>query len=306
MLPAIFGIEGLTLSSAEKKIFSEHKPHGIILFKRNCESREQISALTNEIKSTIGLECKIFIDQEGGRVARIRPPIAEKEFPNMEFFGKLYNEKGKDQAVKAVEQNFFELMSELKSLGIDVTAAPVCDLRYTGAHDVIGDRSFSENPQIVIDLASAALEGINRAGGEGIIKHIPGHGRSICDSHKELPYIDASLEELEETDFIVFKALAQKCPYAMTAHIIYKCLDPDNTVTMSRKAIKYIRDHIGFKGMLMSDDIDMKALVGDTATKTQNILDAGCDIVLQCSGNINDIEKVVSVFIHRPSSPGRT
>ena len=293
MLPVILGIAGPTLSTDERKFFTQNKPHGIILFKRNCESREQIIALNKEIKTLIGDDVTIFIDQEGGRVARIRPPIAEKNFPNMEFFGEIYKNKGRYEAIHAVEQNFFELMRELKSLGIDVTCAPVCDLRYPGAHDIVGDRSFGTDVQIVIDLCCAALDGIHRAGGEGVLKHIPGHGRSMQDSHHDLPIIDASLEELEQTDFAVFKALADKCKYAMTAHILYKCFDEQNTVTTSKAAIDYVRNNIKFTGFLMTDDLDMKALSGTLKDRTRRAFAAGCDVVLQCNGNIDDMTQVV-------------
>lgn len=292
MLPLILGIAGFSLSEHEKKLFTEQPPHGVILFKRNCDSRSQIIDLTKEIKA-VTPQTKIFIDQEGGRVARIKPPIAEKEFPNMEFFGKIYLSEGRDFAIRETEKNFFELMSELKLLGIDVTCAPVCDLRHIGAHDIIGDRSFSTDPEIVIDLAIAALDGIHRAGGEGVIKHIPGHGRSAHDSHLNLPIIDSRLEELEKTDFTIFKALSTKCPYAMTAHIIYECFDKKNTITTSSVAIKYIRENIGFSGIIMTDDLDMKALSGTSKDKTLYSFEAGCDIVLQCNGNIEDMKEVV-------------
>ena len=293
MLPVILGISGLTLSTEEKDLFKQNKPHGIILFKRNCASREQIIALNTAIKA-IDSEVKIFIDQEGGRVARIKPPIASKEHPNMEFFGSIYKEEGRDIAIQKTEQNFFELMSELKELGIDVTCAPVCDLRHIGAHDIVGDRSFGTDVQVVIDLCIAALDGIHRAGGEGVLKHIPGHGRSMHDSHLDLPKVDTSLEELEKTDFMIFKALANKCQYAMTAHIIYSCFDRENTITTSRSAIDYIRENIGFTGMLMTDDLDMKALSGTLEEKTKAALGAGCNIALQCSGKIDDIATVIT------------
>jgi len=296
MLPAIFGISGLILSDEEKQFFSHNKPHGIILFKRNCESKEQIIALNQEIKTIIGDDVKIFIDQEGGRVARVKPPIASREYPNMEFFGEIYKNQGRNEAIQQTEKNFFELMSELKTLGIDVTCAPMCDLRHVGAHDIVGNRSFGTDVQMVIDLCTAALEGIHRAGGEGVLKHIPGHGRSMQDSHVALPHVDASLEELEQTDFAIFKALADKCPYAMTAHIIYSCFDKENTVTASKTAIDYIRENIGFTGMIMTDDLDMKALSGTLEKNTQKSIAAGCDIALQCSGNMDDIMAVSSAL----------
>lgn len=298
MLPVILGISGLTLSTEEKELFIKHKPHGIILFKRNCDSREQIIALNKSIKNLMGDDVKIFIDQEGGRVARVKPPIINKEYPNMEFFGDIYKKDGRDIAIHKTEQNFFELMSDLRELGIDVTCAPMCDLRHIGAHDIVGDRSFGTDVQVVIDLCIAALDGIHRAGGEGVIKHIPGHGRSMHDSHLDLPKVETSLEELEKTDFAVFKALANKCQYAMTAHIIYSCFDRENTITTSPSAIDYIRKNIGFTGMLMTDDLDMKALSGTLEEKTKTSLDAGCNIALQCNGKIDDMIEVVNAMPH--------
>jgi len=188
-------------------------------------------------------------------------------------------------------------MSELKLLGIDATCAPVCDLRHPGAHDIVGNRSFGTDLQIVIDLCIAALDGIHRAGGEGVLKHIPGHGRSMHDSHLDLPTIDTNLEELERTDFTIFKALADKCPYAMTAHIVYTCFDKKNTVTTSKTAIDYIRKHLGFRGMLMSDDLDMKALSGTLSERTKRSLQAGCDIALQCNGNMDDMKEVIEAIV---------
>jgi len=302
MLPVILGISGPSLSSEERDLFTKHKPHGIILFKRNCHSREQIIALNRSIKDLIGADVKILIDQEGGRVARIKPPISSQEYPNMEFFGKIYTEEGRDTAIQKTEQNFFALMSELKELGIDVTCAPVCDLRHIGAHDIVGNRSFGTDTQIVIDLCEAALDGIHRAGGEGVLKHIPGHGRSMYDSHLTLPTVDTSLEELEKTDFMIFKALANKCQYAMTAHIIYSCFDHNNTITTSRNAIDYIRQNIGFTGMLMTDDLDMKALAGSLEENTEAALNAGCNIALQCSGNIKHIASVIDAIVKSVSS----
>ncbi len=291
MLPVIFGISGKILTDRERAMFTEHQPHGIILFKRNCESAEQIIALNKSIKEILPLT-KIFIDQEGGKVARVEPPIAAKEYPNMEYFEKIYQTQGKESAIKAVERNFFELMSELKTLGIDVTCAPVSDLRTKDGHDVIGNRSFGSNVEIVIELCKAALDGIHRAGGEGVIKHIPGHGRATKDSHHEMPVVTASLEELEQTDFAVFKALASLCPYAMTAHVVYTCFDAKLPVTLSPVAIKYIRESIGFEGQLMTDALEMKALAGDMTSNAAAVLAAGCNIVLHCTGNIDEMGSI--------------
>lgn len=273
----IFGISGPTLTEEEKEYIKETQPHGIILFTPNCQSKEQIIALNKSIKA-ISPDTKIFIDQEGGRVQR----ICSKQYPSMEEFGKIYDEDPM-RATNACWQNFYDLMDELKDLGIDVTCAPVCDLRFDGASNIIGDRSFGSEVNKVVDLAKAALEGIYEAGGQGVIKHIPGHGRAKKDSHHELPVVKASLEELDETDFEVFRRLAAECDYAMTAHIIYECLDPDNPATTSKKVIDYIRDKIGFKGKIITDALEMHALSDVDPLKRAGLsIEAGCDYPLFC------------------------
>ena len=291
MKGVIFGLSGTFLTEDERGLIAEQKPHGIILFSRNCKERQQIIDLNKSIKE-ISSETKIFIDQEGGRVQRIKPPIGGRAFPSMEEFDKLYD-KNPGKAIKACERNFFELISELIDLGIDVTCAPVCDLRFPGASDVIGDRAFGSSVEKVIALSQAALDGIHRAGGEGVIKHIPGHGRALKDSHHELPFVDASLEELEKTDFVIFKALADSCPYAMTAHVVYEALDPHNSVTLSKSVIDYIRSEIGFKGVIMTDALEMKAL-SCVAIKDRASLcyEAGCDIALYCTGEMEGVKDV--------------
>jgi beta-glucosidase-like glycosyl hydrolase len=287
----IFGISGKVLTDHEIELIETTKPHGVILFSRNCENKIQIKKLTNHIKS-IHPETKIFIDQEGGRVQRIKPPIIDTKYPNMEYFGNIYDED-KSAGLKAVEENFYHLMHELKDLGIDITCAPVCDLRFKDAHDVIGDRSFGYTVEKIVDLSKAALEGIHKAGGEGVIKHIPGHGRAFADSHKELPHIDTSLEELEQTDFAVFKALANSCPYAMTAHVVYTALDSELPATLSPTVIKYIREEIGFAGMIMTDALEMEALSG-TAMKDRAVasIKAGCDIALYCTSAMGEVKNI--------------
>jgi beta-glucosidase-like glycosyl hydrolase len=295
MRGVIFGLSGPILTKAEQMLIEEHKPHGIILFSRNCQERQQIIALNKSIKN-ISPETKIFIDQEGGRVRRIKPPIGEKDFPSMEVFDKLYDENP-DKAIEACEQNFFELMTDLKGLGVDVTCAPVCDIRYKGASDVIGDRAFGSSVGKVVALAKAALRGIQKAGGEGVIKHIPGHGRALTDSHHELPFVSTSLEELNKTDFAVFRELAPLCPYAMTAHVVYEALDPENSATLSKKVIDYIRTEIGFTGLIMTDALEMKAL-SEVPIKDRAVLcyEAGCDIALYCTGEMYGIKDIYTAL----------
>jgi len=291
MSKLIFGIAGTILTEQEKSLIYSKQPHGIILFSRNCQSRQQIIDLNKAIKE-ISPSTKIFIDQEGGRVRRIKPPISNKDFPSMEVLGNLYD-KDKQDAIKQTEQNFYELMLELKDLGIDVTCAPVCDIRYDDASNVIGDRAFGDSVEKVIDLAKATLRGLQRAGGEGVIKHIPGHGRALTDSHHELPFVDTSKEELEATDFAVFKALARLCPYAMTAHVVYEALDTENAATLSKPVIDYIRKEIGFTGLIMTDALEMQALSSvPIKDRAKLCFEAGCDIALYCTGKMEEIKDI--------------
>lgn len=287
--PIIFGLAGTVLSDEERQFFEEHKPYGFILFKRNCDSRDQIISLVNDLKK---ISDKIFIDQEGGRVARIKPPINHKTYPPAANFGAIAETKGLEAAKDAVRANYHELMSDLLELGINITCAPLADVHFAGAHDVIGDRAFSSDPSVVSALSLATLEGLRRAGGDGVIKHIPGHGRSMCDSHLDLPIVNASLEELEQIDFAAFKPLSKTATYAMTAHIIYTALDPDFPATLSKKVINYIRNEIGFTGILMTDDLSMKALKGDFAYLTRASLEAGCDLILHCNGNMEEMMQI--------------
>lgn len=293
MKPIIFGLAGTTLSEAERIFFKTQKPYGFILFKRNLESREQINALVEDLKT---IADKIFIDQEGGRVARIKPPINDKLYPPASDFGALALSDGLKVAEDAVRDNYQELMGDLMELGINVTCAPVVDIHFEGAHDVIGDRAFSADAAIVSALSIATLEGLKKAGGEGVIKHIPGHGRSKCDSHLDLPIVDASLTELEQTDFAAFKPLAKLATYAMTAHIIYTALDPDLPATLSKTVVDYIRNEIGFTGTLMTDDLSMKALKGDFAYLAKTSLEAGCDLVLHCNGNMEEMIQIAGAI----------
>ncbi len=290
----IFGISTTFLTEPEKEFFLKSCPLGIILFSRNIESREQLKDLTNSIKILLPW-VKIFIDQEGGRVNRLKT-ITENDYKASEHFSNLYK-KNEEEAKKAVRENYSKIMKELNSLGIDSPCAPVCDLYYENSHKVIGDRSFGDNVTQVVELTKEAIAGINSEGGIAFIKHIPGHGRANVDSHLSLPIIDASLKELEQTDFKVFKELRDQKAWAMTAHIIYKCLDSEKPATLSKKVIDYIKNDIGFKGKIVTDDICMKALheKGDVLLEsftsiTKNCFAAGCDIILHCSGNIDEME----------------
>ncbi|HJD55403.1 MAG TPA: beta-N-acetylhexosaminidase [Rickettsia endosymbiont of Pyrocoelia pectoralis] len=299
--PIIIGISGSKLTEPERKLLEEHSPLGVILFARNIEKnyqdeqdKELLIKLIADIKEVLGENSIISIDQEGGRVQRLKEPIFYNA-PPAKIFGDLAEEQGLEIAIKACKENYAKIGRELKALGINVDFAPVGDLRYEGAHDVIGNRSFGSKPEIVLPLCIAALEGLQSVGVVGCIKHLPGHGRAKADSHKELPHVNASLKELEEADFKVFKDLAavKAAKLAMTAHIVYEELDQVNPATLSEKVIEYIRNEIGYKGSIVSDAIDMKALTGGMKEITQRTLEAGVDIVLECTGVFDNMIEVL-------------
>lgn len=288
--PVIIGISGPELTDAERELFEEHNPLGIILFRRNIkksgdkQDKEALIKLIAEIKGILGENTIISIDQEGGRVKRLIAPTfydapAAKDFTDPQ----------------TCKHNYSKIAKELREVGINLDFAPVADLIHEGADNIVGDRSFGEESEIVVPLCLAAIDGLQEEKVAACIKHIPGHGRAMVDSHKKLPIVDASIEELEKTDFKVFKELAKhnNIKLAMTAHIIYKALDPENPATLSKKVIDYIKNNIGFKGLIISDAIDMKALSGSMADITKGVLDAGVDIVLECTGEFNKMSEVL-------------
>ena len=287
---AIVGIQGLYLSDEEVFILKKHSPLGIILFSRNINSKEQIKKLIINIRHTLGWKCPILIDQEGGRVQRLQRPVWPK-YPPANIFGGLANISLSD-AKRAVYLNYLLLGSDLEELGININCAPCLDVKGKNMHSVIGDRAFSSNYNIVSSLGESACNGLIDSGVLPVIKHIPGHGKAIVDSHKELPKITESIKALENSDFLPFKALS-KMPIAMTAHILYTNIDNNFPVTQSKKAYNYIRNVIKYEGILLSDDIDMLALSGSIQSKITSIIKAGFDIILHCSGNINDVEQVL-------------
>ena len=311
--PLIFGIASTELSKDEINFFVDNPCFGFILFARNITSKNQLILLTTSLKNLYpNREVPILVDQEGGRVARIKPSIGKKLYPAASYFSTLYD-NNKSLAKSELHANYAELMFELKSLGIDSPCAPVCDLFFDDASNIIGDRSFGSTSEKVIDLCKSAIDGILESNGLPFIKHIPGHGRAKLDSHSELPVIDTKLDELINTDFMIFRELSSSFEgtiFAMTAHVIYSCLDTKRPVTISKKSIEYIRNDIGFKGTLVSDDICMHALhveithkeslnkyfLENLAKVTKMSLDAGCDIVLHCSGNINEMRAVATAL----------
>ena len=283
----------MKLTIEERQFFKVANPAGVILFGRNIENPDQVKALINDLKATFGRDVPILIDQEGGRVRRLRPPHW-RETPAMAVFEQIYKEDPQ-RALLALELNVKLLGMELKGLGINVNCLPVLDIPQPNADPIISDRAFSSNLDLIIVMGKIVIDCLMSVGCLPVIKHIPGHGRALVDSHKELPRVDVSRETLEAEDFKPFKALSY-APFAMTAHIIYEDIDPENEATFSKKIIsEVIRKDIGFEGLLMSDDLGMNALSFDYATRAQKTFDAGVDLGLHCSGIIEEMREIASV-----------
>jgi len=285
---AIYGCQGLTLLAEEDAFFRQTQPFGFILFARNIETPDQIRKLVQDLRATVGRnDAPVLIDQEGGRVQRLRPPLW-RQAPSALTLARL----GGDKAEQAVELNARLIARELADLGITVDCAPVADVAFPETHDVIGDRAYSADPKIVGSLCKAVCRGLRAEGVHPVIKHIPGHGRAICDSHLELPRVEASANALEAIDFKPFSALADE-DWAMTAHIVYAAFDDKAPATFSEHMIaNIIRKDIGFSGLLMSDDLSMKALDGDFTQRAERALAAGCDMVLHCNGDMVEMQAV--------------
>ncbi len=294
MTPAIFGLSGPVLTDDERAFFREADPAGYILFARNVESREQLRALTDALRALHGRErLLVSIDQEGGRVARMKPPEWDA-YPTGEAFAKLWN-IAPASAIEAARANAEALGLDLAEVGVTVDYWPVLDVRRPGAHDVIGDRALGDEPMQVAALGRAVLDGLARAGVAGCIKHMPGHGRAQADSHKELPTVEASDEELE-ADIEPFRTLAH-APIGMTAHLRYLAWDAENPATQSKFVVReIIRGRIGFTGLLLSDDIYMEALRGSISERGATALAAGCDVVLNCHGGVADMANVAGAL----------
>jgi len=289
---AILGCAGTALSDEERAFLRRADPLGFILFRRNCESPEQVKALVADLRAAVQRpDAPVLIDQEGGRVARLRPPHWPA-FPPARAIG-LLAERDIALGREAAWLDGRLLAHMLHDLGITVDCAPVCDVPVEGAHDVIGDRAFSRDPALVADLARAVCEGMMAGGVLPVIKHIPGHGRAFADSHAELPVVEAPRADLETTDFAPFRDLADM-PLGMVAHVVLKALDPAQPVSTSASAIKDVvrGPAIGFDGLLFSDDLSMGALSGDAGERTRAVLAAGCDVALHCNGDMAEMELV--------------
>jgi len=287
MQAAIYAPAGFQLTADEKDFFRDAEPAGFIVFKRNCEDRAQLLRLTDSLRELTGRgDVPILVDQEGGRVARMKPP-EWPVFPAAERFAELY-QLAPSSAIEAVRANARAIGLMLREAGINVDALPLLDVRQPGATDIIGDRALGNEPMQVAALGRAVLDGLGSAGVVGIVKHMPGHGRALVDSHKELPVVTASAQELE-TDLEPFERLAS-APIGMTAHVVYTAWDADRPASMSPTVIHdIIRGRIGFDGWLMSDDIGMEALKGDFGSRAAGVVAAGCDVALHCSGKMDEM-----------------
>jgi beta-N-acetylhexosaminidase len=292
MYPTFFGLAGLSLTPDETAFFTEVRPAGFILFGRNIESRPQVRALTDALRTLTGRDdLPILIDQEGGRVTRLKPPLVPA-FPSARTFGTLFK-RDVAGAVDAVRANATAMALELRALGITVNCLPVLDIPSDGAHDVIGDRAFGTKADVVTTLGKATMDGLAAGGVVSVIKHIPGHGRSLSDSHENLPLVDASADDLLQ-DIAPFAAL-KHAPMAMTAHVVFTAFDENTCATFSQKIIgDVIRQRIGFDGLLMTDDIGMNALSGNFTTRAEKAMAAGVDIILHCSGILDEMKQVAA------------
>lgn len=286
----IVGCEGYQLSNTERSFFRELNPMGYILFARNCENPEQLRALTDSLRELSGDEkLPILIDQEGGRVARLRPPHW-RATPAAATLAACAG-YDMDRAKRLIYLNTRVMAAELVAAGITVNCAPLADVPVAECHDIIGDRAFGDTPEQVAALARVQSDALLDGGVLPVLKHIPGHGRALADSHLELPTVTVTRDVLEKTDFVPFKML-RDLPFGMTAHIRYTAIDADAPATMSPIAIRLIRDDLGFDGLLMSDDVSMKALKGDLTSISQGVLAAGCDVVLHCNGKMDEMQAV--------------
>ena len=294
----ISGCAALALSQDEVKFFQKADPWGLILFKRNCESPEQIRNLTAQFRSAVGRkDAPVFIDQEGGRVQRLGPPSNYwRKYPAAMEYGKQYD-RCPTLAIRTARSVGRLMADDLTEIGITSSCLPVLDVPQPGAHEVIGSRAYSMRADHIMTLARAHVVGLMEGGILPVMKHIPGHGRAEVDSHHNLPIVKAPRTDLERVDFLPFVAFAD-CPMAMTAHVIYEALDKDYPATLSRKIIKnVVRKLIGFEGLLITDDLSMKALRGTLAEKADMALAAGCDMLLHCNGMMSQMEEVAEAAV---------
>lgn len=286
---AIYGCSGHRLTAEERAFFAETKPWGFILFRRNVDSPAQVKALVEELRDSVGrADAPVLIDQEGGRVQRLGPPHWPKYPPGSAYLKAVNDPMAARELVRLGARL---IAHDLRELGITVDCVPVLDVPVPGAHDIIGDRAYAQDPATVTQLGRAAAEGLLAGGVLPIIKHIPGHGRAFADSHHDLPVVETDLATLDAWDFAPFKALSDM-PMAMTAHVVFTAVDAKRPATTSKKGIRLMREHLGFSGLIMSDDLSMKALSGTLTERAEQSLKAGCDVILHCNGDLGEMRQV--------------
>lgn len=288
-LAAIFGLSGPVLTDTERSFFRDANPAGFILFQRNCETPDQVRGLVGELRDLIGQgDVPILIDQEGGRVARLKPPHWPA-YPAPAAIAALGGVRGREAAWLGARL----IADDLGQLGITVDCAPVLDIPVAGADPIIGDRAWGATPAAVAEFGLAVCDGLMAGGVLPVIKHIPGHGRGNVDSHKGLPIVATDRATLDLSDFAPFRALGGM-PWALTAHILYSAIDPDRPATLSPSIIAMIRTSIGFDGVLVSDDLSMQALGGSLQERARGALKAGCDLVLHCNGEMAEMSGIAA------------
>jgi beta-N-acetylhexosaminidase len=287
----VFGCAGPTLSRDERAFFSDADPWGLILFRRNVESADQVRALTEAFRETVGREdAPVLIDQEGGRVQRLRPP-SWPTYPAAMAYADLASD---DPLVRReiVRLGARLIAHDLRTLGITVDCAPVLDVPAPDGHEIIGDRAFGRDADTVATLGRAFAEGLLAGGVLPVIKHVPGHGRATADSHRQLPTVDIPSEVLDDVDLRPFRVNSDM-PAAMTAHVVYRAVDPKRPATTSKKAIRWLREETGFDGLLLTDDLSMQALSGSLTERAEAARKAGCDVLLHCNGDPAEMAAVM-------------
>jgi beta-N-acetylhexosaminidase len=289
--PYIFGCKATVLTKEEKNFFTLVKPFGFILFQRNCNDKEQLKQLILDLQECVEHHAPVLIDQEGGKVQRLKPPVWRDAIA-AEIFGSIFRKKP-DLACKLATANARLIAEDLYQIGVNVNCSPVLDLKELNAHSIIGSRAFSSDPYAVSQLGKAVVKGLKEGGIAPIMKHIPGHGRAQVDSHYSLPTVDAEFSDLKERDFKPFYLL-NECSAAMTGHLLFSKIDAIYPVTLSKIVIKeIIRENIGFHGLLISDDLSMAALSGSLRQRGSEALRAGCDVVLHCNGQLDEMKNLI-------------
>jgi beta-N-acetylhexosaminidase len=288
----ITGVAGASLTAEERQFLKEAQPWGLIVFARNVGDGASLRRLVDETRTALGRQAPVLIDQEGGRVQRLKPPLAPN-YPPGAAYGAVYD-RDRERGLRAARLGARLIAADLARFGIDVDCAPIADVPVAGSDPVIGDRAYGTEPAKVAAIGGAIAEGLLAGGVLPVLKHIPGHGRATADSHHKLPVVDTDRASLEATDFAAFRPLAA-LPLGMTAHVVFTALDPSAPATSSASIVsEVIRNSIGFQGLLMSDDVSMGALSGSLGERTSAAIAAGCDMVLHCNGNMTEMRAVAA------------